>query len=230
MISPCQCRGTSKWIHLSCLNQWRMHSQNSKSFYRCDQCHYQYSFRRTDLANLLLSQWTLLALTALAFTFASFMGGFAIKLGLYLMPEEYLYGPAGWFASMSFFYTPMDAGQDMLTAASALVPSTPKTWQDIFVIDAWHFIQGFISIGMIGMVGLLGTGGIFSLRTFGRPRTTTRRQRGGGVEGLALADFVFIFAILLGCAKVGIGMWRRVKSVVKRRLAASADRILEVDP
>lgn len=224
LISPCKCRGTSKWIHLSCLNEWRTHSQNSKSYYRCDQCHYEYSFRRTDLANLLLSRYTLLLLTCLAFLFAAFVGGFFIKLGLWLMPPEYLLGTSGWTSSFSFFYTPLDAGTDMLTAASALIPSTPRRWQDIFIVDIWHFAQGIVSLGIIGVIGFMGTGGLFSLRTF-HPR---RARRQG--DGLGMAELAFILVIVLGCGKVAHSMWKRVRLMVKQRLADLGERILEVDP
>ncbi|CCG80600.1 Predicted protein [Taphrina deformans PYCC 5710] len=224
LISPCKCRGTSKWIHISCLDQWRMHSQNSKSFYRCDQCHYEYSFRRTDLANLLLSRWTLLALTCVAFTTATFFGGFLVKLGLFLMPSSYTSGHSSWYSNFTFFYTPLDAGTDILTAASALIPSTPHTWQDIFVVDVWHFIQGIISLGILGIVGFMGTGGIFSLRTF-HPRRTRRQG-----DGIGLAEFAFILVIVLGCGKVALSMWRRVREVIQKRLADLGERILEVDP
>ena len=224
LISPCKCRGTSKWIHLSCLNQWRRASRNSKSYYRCDQCHYEYSFRRTDLAELLLSQYTLFALTAITFTIAMFFGGFVVKLGLYMYPPERMIRSTGWFSS--FFYTPFDAGTDMLSAASALVPTTPRHWREIFVIDVWHFFQGFISLGIIGVVGFLGTGGLFSLRTF-MPNGRRRRQQG---DGVGLGELAFIVVLLLGCSKVAHVMWKRVRELVKVKLAVLGERILEVDP
>jgi hypothetical protein len=70
LISPCKCRylptvscdsefysGTMKWIHVECLNQWRRASkresrypafevsQFNDSFFRCDECRHEYSFR-----------------------------------------------------------------------------------------------------------------------------------------------------------------------------------------
>lgn len=229
LISPCKCRGTSKWIHLSCLTQWRLRSRNNKSFYQCDQCHYRYSFRRTQFAEVLLSRYTLLFLTALSFGFSSFIGGFLVKLLLFFIPSEYLFSSPWSSSSFFFFYTPLDAGTDILSAASKLVPDVPTTWRDIFVIDAWHFIQGVISLGVIGVVGVLGTGGIFSLRTFGGTtrRAANGRRRG---DGLGFGDFVFIAVILLGCGRVAVTMWKKVKGAVKRRLASLGERILEVDP
>lgn len=43
LISPCLCKGTSKWIHRSCLDQWRK-TGNCQYFYHCDICKFKYQF------------------------------------------------------------------------------------------------------------------------------------------------------------------------------------------
>jgi hypothetical protein len=53
LFSPCRCSGTMRYVHLACLNQWRYTSGNKKSFFKCDQCGYEYAFRRTTLAALI---------------------------------------------------------------------------------------------------------------------------------------------------------------------------------
>ena len=45
LIHPCQCRGSSKFIHRSCLNTWRLENRNG-SFLRCTECHYVYRTSR----------------------------------------------------------------------------------------------------------------------------------------------------------------------------------------
>lgn len=42
LISPCQCSGSMKYVHRSCLNEWRYSCENEKSFYRCEQCLSEY--------------------------------------------------------------------------------------------------------------------------------------------------------------------------------------------
>ena len=42
MLHPCRCSGTSKWIHRSCLNQWRSLSTNPNAFSKCLECLYEY--------------------------------------------------------------------------------------------------------------------------------------------------------------------------------------------
>ncbi|KAM0793701.1 hypothetical protein ACM66B_001126 [Microbotryomycetes sp. NB124-2] len=77
LFSPCKCSGTSRYVHVMCLDKWRSASANSSSFYQCDQCFYKYRFRRTRLATLVNSQLTLLAVTCILFTLIVYLSGFA---------------------------------------------------------------------------------------------------------------------------------------------------------
>lgn len=42
LIYPCRCSGTSKYVHKTCLNEWRTTSENTDNFDRCELCHYTY--------------------------------------------------------------------------------------------------------------------------------------------------------------------------------------------
>jgi len=42
LIAPCRCAGTSKWIHRSCLNRWRISGSNPRSLTNCCECGFQY--------------------------------------------------------------------------------------------------------------------------------------------------------------------------------------------
>lgn len=42
LINPCRCNGTTKWIHESCLQQWRLSNTHSESYNRCEICLYNY--------------------------------------------------------------------------------------------------------------------------------------------------------------------------------------------
>ena len=48
LISPCNCSGSVKWVHLQCLNQWRTVNQNN--FYNCDLCKYKYNLIEKNLS------------------------------------------------------------------------------------------------------------------------------------------------------------------------------------
>jgi len=44
LIYPCRCSGTSKYIHKTCLNQWRTLSDNPDAYNKCFECNYKYRF------------------------------------------------------------------------------------------------------------------------------------------------------------------------------------------
>ena len=45
LIYPCKCCGTSKYIHSSCLDKWRiMNGINSRHYYRCELCNYKFKY------------------------------------------------------------------------------------------------------------------------------------------------------------------------------------------
>lgn len=47
MISPCACKGTSRYVHKSCLSKWR--AIEGASRFRCEICHSHYEFCRSWL-------------------------------------------------------------------------------------------------------------------------------------------------------------------------------------
>ena len=42
LVQPCACRGSAKWIHVHCLEQWRRTSPRKDAAYRCGQCMDEY--------------------------------------------------------------------------------------------------------------------------------------------------------------------------------------------
>jgi hypothetical protein len=44
LIAPCQCSGTSRWVHRRCLDTWR--SQSSKAFLACTECKFAYQLEQ----------------------------------------------------------------------------------------------------------------------------------------------------------------------------------------
>ena len=42
LVQPCACRGSAKWIHVHCLEQWRRTSPTEDAAYRCGQCMDEY--------------------------------------------------------------------------------------------------------------------------------------------------------------------------------------------
>ena len=42
LIAPCRCNGTSKYVHIDCLNQWRTLSYSDDSTTNCPTCKFEY--------------------------------------------------------------------------------------------------------------------------------------------------------------------------------------------
>jgi hypothetical protein len=43
LIAPCQCRGSSRWVHRGCLDEWRA-TRSDRAFSACTECHFTYEF------------------------------------------------------------------------------------------------------------------------------------------------------------------------------------------
>lgn len=56
LISPCKCKGTSKYVHTKCLHQWRTTSQKQESYYECDTCKYKYELSRAKFEAVLTNK------------------------------------------------------------------------------------------------------------------------------------------------------------------------------
>ena len=55
LISPCLCKGTSKWIHHTCLMKWINTTTNSEAKTKCTICKYQYKKKHANRYMYLLT-------------------------------------------------------------------------------------------------------------------------------------------------------------------------------
>ncbi|KAG9013064.1 hypothetical protein FRB94_003896 [Tulasnella sp. JGI-2019a] len=83
LFRPCKCRGSMKYVHVSCLNEWRKASQSSRSYWACDQCKYKYSLARTN-AVLVTSPVVLGFTTTFLLTSLIFLSSFLVS---YFVPD-----------------------------------------------------------------------------------------------------------------------------------------------
>lgn len=82
LFSPCKCKGSMRYVHFQCLNQWRKVSQKRTSYVQCDFCKYRYAVKRTTLANIMTSKITITFLTLIVFGILTFLSGFLTKFML----------------------------------------------------------------------------------------------------------------------------------------------------
>ena len=49
LISPCNCSGSTKYIHRDCLENWRSTNINEDNYKRCEICHFEYEIEKQVL-------------------------------------------------------------------------------------------------------------------------------------------------------------------------------------
>lgn len=67
LIAPCECKGTMRYVHRGCLNQWRTASPRSDSFTRCEQCFASYTFKDTWMTSILMHRVCIYSLCGILF-------------------------------------------------------------------------------------------------------------------------------------------------------------------
>ncbi|SPO20826.1 uncharacterized protein UTRI_00303 [Ustilago trichophora] len=67
LLSPCKCKGTMKYVHATCLDQWRAASARSSSAVACDQCGAPYRFRKSNFVGIATSPTLLFVVSLFLF-------------------------------------------------------------------------------------------------------------------------------------------------------------------
>eukprot|EP00286_Rhodomonas_abbreviata_P017618 CAMPEP_0181316530 /NCGR_PEP_ID=MMETSP1101-20121128/15945_1 /TAXON_ID=46948 /ORGANISM="Rhodomonas abbreviata, Strain Caron Lab Isolate" /LENGTH=402 /DNA_ID=CAMNT_0023423785 /DNA_START=174 /DNA_END=1382 /DNA_ORIENTATION=- len=64
-ISPCLCKGSGRWVHRKCLQEWRVKSSRPDSYHTCELCQHQYTVTCAGWAQALCHDVVQIALTTL---------------------------------------------------------------------------------------------------------------------------------------------------------------------
>ncbi|KAF9976156.1 hypothetical protein BGZ73_009070 [Actinomortierella ambigua] len=226
LISPCMCKGSMKYVHVECLNEWRTRSPKRESHYKCDTCKYEFSFRRTSFAKYLSHPATLFILTILAFALAVFAAGFVMKLLMYLFMEEF-----------DFTLDPeegLDADKVIQMTEDKIVFRPPDSLRAVFRIDSTHMVFGSLLVSIVGFLQLLvsailmgGGGHVFQIGGFG---LGGRRRGGRGArQGEAgISSFIIVLVLVFGLFKSLYVTYRFVRGQTRKALAKAESMILEV--
>ena len=175
LIRPCNCKGSSKYVHEACLQAWR-HADPSygrRNYWQCPTCGFKYRLARLGVGRLIGSvgeasdplcvlDWECansssaaqITLTIIILMLIVFVLGFIADpiINLYLDPWSYLL-PWSSFTKSDYIYD-----ED----------KSPFTWYE-------HFAKGFASMGVLGFLKVI-VASPFSYFRFGggRARTTGR--------------------------------------------------------
>ena len=137
LLRPCKCKGSSKYVHEGCLQQWRHADPNSKrNYWQCPTCGFRYRLERMNWGRWISSNVTQIGLTIAIFIFAMFLLGFVADpiINLYFDP---------WSTISS----------DPLSKINTKIE--PVLSDDDTVSWAEHFLKGLASLGLLGFVKFL---------------------------------------------------------------------------
>ncbi|KAJ1027859.1 hypothetical protein NDA13_003312 [Ustilago tritici] len=78
LLAPCHCDGSMRYVHDTCLDQWRRQSAASEAARVCGQCHARYRFRRRPYSDLMAFVQASQMLRILACVFVIFVASFLL--------------------------------------------------------------------------------------------------------------------------------------------------------
>ncbi|MCJ1476473.1 hypothetical protein MMC13_005139 [Lambiella insularis] len=138
LIRPCKCKGSSRYVHEGCLQEWR-HADpayGKRNYWQCPTCGFRYRLERMRWGRAISSTATQLVLTISILFLAMFMLGFVADpiINLYLDPYSTLSSAA--FSSSATKVDPLFADDDS------------ASWTE-------HFVKGLASLGLLGFVKVL---------------------------------------------------------------------------
>ncbi|TPX72895.1 hypothetical protein SpCBS45565_g00007 [Spizellomyces sp. 'palustris'] len=198
LISPCKCKGTMKYVHIECLNEWRKVSRNRQSFYECDHCHYRYNFRRTAWAKVVVNEGVVTLLTLIIFFLGVVLAGFLMKLFL-------------------LYYVPYPDVDDLddEDLVFFLRPSSISLW----TIDIPHLLTGLVLVGLLGFFQIVLT--FLTGPWGGVPRIRTNR-------GDQSPSIVLMILVAIGVMKTMWTIYKSVRRWSRQRLEIVETAILDV--
>lgn len=136
LLRPCKCKGSSKYVHEGCLQQWR-HSDpgyGKRNYWQCPTCGFRYRLQRMKWGRWISSTACQIVLTFSIFFLAIFIFGFVADpiINLYLDPYSTLFSTSKLGAKLEPILT-----DDGVTS-----------WTE-------HFLKGLASLGLLSFVKFL---------------------------------------------------------------------------
>ena len=137
LLRPCQCRGSSRYVHEGCLQSWR-HADpayGKRNYWHCPTCGFQYRLERMRWGRWISSASTQIVLTLTILLLTMFLLGFIADpiINLYLDPYNTI--------SSAQFWEPV-------TEDDYLYEEISPSWIE-------HFIKGLASLGVLSFVKVL---------------------------------------------------------------------------
>ncbi|KAF2403587.1 hypothetical protein EJ06DRAFT_283642 [Trichodelitschia bisporula] len=203
LLRPCNCKGTSKYVHEGCLQAWR-HADpaySQRNYWQCPTCGYKYRLQRLGWGRVISSIAAQVTLTVAILALTVFLLG--------------------------FFADPIIAF--CLDPYGALFPFMGRTYYDVLEDDGsgsgWtqHFAKGLASLGLVSFFKVMfASPWRFFFRSTdigGGRRGTTGRDR--------ISNVTWIL-ILAGVASFLYAVWKGVRAWSRRTLEKAGERVMDV--
>jgi hypothetical protein len=238
LFKPCLCAGTISYVHVKCLQKWRLSSRSNNAFWRCPQCRFHYRFARTKAYGLGTNPVVVGFLSSFIFVLLVMLSSFVTNYFLASIEEQSMFG------TTYFFVSPIDVAQDLVRAAIRILRD-----QDILPLEVPQSLKAPIPTrlpeppGLVGrfirrfLLGLpvVGVGSlihmILTLPFMGPLQWVARwrgnRTRRGNDRDLAAA--VIIIFIIIGAARALYKVYGYTRKWTERFLTWAEDSILEVN-
>ncbi|KAK3946409.1 hypothetical protein QBC46DRAFT_335850 [Diplogelasinospora grovesii] len=198
LISPCKCKGSQRYVHEGCLQAWRKSQPLSdRNYWHCPTCNFEYRMARLRWGRWITSKIARAILTLLICLLTVFILGFV---------ADPIFSIA--FEPVSVLSERM-GGSVMGTRE---VDPEESTWY-------FHFVKGFISLGLLGAIKAL----------FTMPWRWLIRVN-GGVRRRGADRFADINSglVLVGVAMFMMTTWKVVERISITALANFSESIVEV--
>jgi hypothetical protein len=157
LFRPCLCRGSSAYVHLSCLNAWRERPENPGALRQCSVCGYEYRLARARFARRMLGEDFAQVLAGLCLAGCILVAGLVVNAVL----------PAEWSDALWDFAELQKPSQDWvqrLVVGTAVVGGAGFA---LHLTELWEFVRDAGSINALASLGLmLAANGPRGLRLF----------------------------------------------------------------
>ncbi|KAL6122402.1 hypothetical protein NUSPORA_00586 [Nucleospora cyclopteri] len=70
LVSPCNCKGSVKYIHIKCLRYWRIHGRNVNEMNNCEQCKTGYKVEGDQIPTTIITHGLTVSAILLLYLFA----------------------------------------------------------------------------------------------------------------------------------------------------------------
>jgi len=205
LIRPCKCRGSQKYVHEGCLQEWR-HADPAygrRNFWECPTCKFRYRLERMRWSRYISSTFMQIVITIAIMLATIFVFGFVADpiINLYLDPYDTIASlPTGGRPAIQF-------------------EDEEGSWAE-------HFIKGLASLGLLGFVKVFFAMGPWQWFNLGRGGFLGggRRRRGGRDR---LEDISWT-VVIIGVVTFLAAVWTWVRAWTAKTLEKAGERVSDV--